>query len=70
MNKENCQGCRSFFDGIAGICPFLNKESIFGIGRHLIGECPCGKCIIKGICGVSCEEFNKAHSLIPLKGNR
>jgi len=46
---NHCKGCASYTPNSAACCIFYkhNKK----------GKCPCGLCIIKGMCWVSCQEY-------------
>lgn len=60
MNKEDCKGCRSYFEGIPRTCSCRFKIVIY---EDTV--CPCAKCIIKGMCYTACEDFNNAYGLVP-----
>ena len=48
-----CKGCRS-----NKICGIQNYD------RLRVPTCPCRKCIVKGICIVTCDEYKSiAHSI-------
>ena len=61
MNKEDCQGCKTYYEGVEGTCLYSYR---------LITVCPCIKCIVKGICSISCEDYDKAHGDVLLTLNK
>lgn len=47
LKERYCRGCQSYEHNVC-----LAKERHFKI-------CPCRKCIVKGMCDIRCEEFDK-----------
>jgi hypothetical protein len=45
MNDETCKSCHIFSE-----CE---------ISDYFFDECPCGKCLVKPICQVACDEWRK-----------
>lgn len=45
-----CKGCKSLLE-----C-FFNQTSLPGFDAE---NCPCQKCLIKGVCNTYCEEYDK-----------
>jgi len=52
MNKsdihEECKGCKKC---VGTTRPYYKNED------GIIKECPCAKCLVKGICTVFCRDF-------------
>lgn len=46
---EDCKGCYENGASVFSKCPFIKQY------RFL--ECPCRICLLKGICGNTCEEY-------------
>jgi hypothetical protein len=55
--KIRCKGCNGFNEHTNACMELMLVEKD---GQ----ECPCIKCLIKGICGVSCEDFVKFYKLV------
>ena len=49
-----CKGCRS---RERSCTTRVYIEYATEKGASIIGKCPCGVCLIKGICKVACEDY-------------
>lgn len=56
MKKNSCYGCVSYLNSIE-ICFSVIEPIHNGI------ECPCVKCLIKGVCNSKCDKFNQYLSI-------
>lgn len=51
---DDCKGCKSFrFNTPFGLC--CSASSVQHLSKT--ESCPCITCLIKGMCGRACEEF-------------
>lgn len=56
MEKENpCRGCLLIDPGNFYIC-LVSESKLF---EYTSEKCPCKTCLIKGMCGVVCDQFLK-----------
>lgn len=59
---KHCRGCKNL--GKLVMIDRKNKrilECVYAIwGKSFIKDCPCGKCLVKGICTQRCSELQKA----------
>ena len=55
MEKDsNCKGCLSDVT-----CNAINKQQRTVHEPFDVDNCPCGVCLIKGICSTMCEDYDK-----------
>ena len=57
--REDCKGCRSYFEGTPDKCSVIVPIKF---------PCPCSTCLVKGVCKQACDEFEFVHGLVPSKG--